>query len=145
VAAAWRAGQVEKVYLALASGRPERKTFTVDVPIGPLPHPRLGSVHAASATGRGALSRVQVLELRQQSAVLAVTIETGRPHQIRIHLAAVGHPLVGDPLYGPGGVPRGDALPGDGGYWLHAWRLVLAHPRGGHRIALECPPPPPLR
>jgi 23S rRNA pseudouridine1911/1915/1917 synthase len=76
-----------------------------------------------------------------------VDIETGRPHQIRIHLAFAGHPLVGDPLYGPGGVPRAGiiALPGDGGYFLHAERLAFVHPVTGHPVELLAPAPWELR
>ncbi len=76
-----------------------------------------------------------------------VEIATGRPHQIRIHMAWAGHPLAGDPLYGPGGLPLPEtqALPGDPGYLLHAHRLELEHPRTGARLRLECQPPPMLR
>jgi 23S rRNA pseudouridine1911/1915/1917 synthase len=82
-----------------------------------------------------------------QASLLEIQIETGRPDQIRIHLAAVGQPLVGDPFYGAGGVPLPDgrALPGDGGYLLHATRLEFPHPRTGMRTIVECPPPPGLR
>ena len=146
VALEWRRGRVEKEYRALVSGRPALETFTIDTPIGLVAHPRLGHVYAASPSGKPAVSHVRVLALRGENALVAVTIPTGRPHQIRIHLAAAGHPLVGDPLYVEGGVPGPDpGLPGEGGYRLHAHRLALAHPATGRRIELECPLPPELR
>jgi 23S rRNA pseudouridine1911/1915/1917 synthase len=142
VAATWRAGGVERVYRGLVAGAPRWDAVDVEVPIGPVPHARLGSVHAAAATGKPARSRVVVVERRTDRAVVEVRIETGRPHQIRIHLAAAGHPLAGDPLYVAGGVPSSDAaLPGDGGYLLHAHRLTLPHPRTGRRVAFEAPLP----
>jgi 23S rRNA pseudouridine1911/1915/1917 synthase len=146
VAAEWRTGRIEKEYRALVTGRPALEVFTVDTPIGLVPHPRLGQVHAALPTGKPAVSHVRVLATRDGQAIVAVTIPTGRPHQIRIHLAAAGHPLVGDPLYVEGGRPGPDpGRPGEGGYRLHAHRLVLTHPATGHRLALECAPPPELR
>ncbi|HSD65990.1 MAG TPA: RluA family pseudouridine synthase [Vicinamibacteria bacterium] len=146
VAAEWRAGRVEKEYRALVTGRPVSESFTIDTPIGLVPHPRLGRVHAASPAGRAAVSHVHVLARRDGATLVAVSIPTGRPHQVRIHLAAAGHPLVGDPLYVEGGVPGPDpALPGEGGYRLHSHRLALAHPLTGRRLELECPPPPELR
>lgn len=146
VAAQWRSGAVEKEYRALVVGRPERNTFSVDSPIGLVPHPKLGHVHAAHPAGRPALSHVRVLAYAELGTLVSVTIATGRPHQIRIHLAAAGHPLVGDPLYVAGGVPgETAALPGDGGYWLHAWRLGFRHPASGTSLALECAPPPILQ
>ncbi len=146
VAGEWRAGHVEKEYRALVTGVPAQEAFTVEARIGPVPHPRLGSVHAVSAQGRPAVSHVRVVERRADAALIAVGIPTGRPHQIRIHLAAAGHPLLGDPLYAAGGLPRADpALPGAGGYWLHAYRLRLRHPATGEWLALECGPPPVLQ
>lgn len=145
VSAAWRTARVEKSYRALAAGVPDRESFSIDAPIGPVPHPRLGSVHAARPDGKPAVSHVRVLEARKDASLLEVSIETGRPHQIRIHLAWAGHPLVGDPLYGPGGVPLSEpGLPGDPGYRLHAQRLALAHPTTGARLVIECPSPAPL-
>jgi 23S rRNA pseudouridine1911/1915/1917 synthase len=90
---------------------------------------------------------VRVLERRSRTSLVEVDIETGRPHQIRIHLAAAGHPLAGDPLYVAGGLPDASnrALPGDLGYRLHALRLVLDHPVTGRRLTLECRPPAALR
>jgi len=146
VTTAWREGRVEKRYLALVSGIPAKEAFTIEVPIGPVPHPRLGQVHAASATGKPSTSHVRRLAVRNDETLVEVSIPTGRPHQIRIHLAAAGHPLVGDPLYGKGGLPLAEpALPGEGGFWLHSHRLALTHPATGDRIELECAPPPPLR
>jgi len=143
---------VGKVYRALCTGHPPTDAFTVEAPIGEVPHPLLGTVHAASPDGRKSRSHVRVLERRgggddPPGALVEVTIETGRPHQIRIHLAFAGHPLVGDPLFGAGGLPLPgtQALPGDPGYLLHAQRLELDHPVSGARLVIECPPPPALR
>jgi 23S rRNA pseudouridine1911/1915/1917 synthase len=139
---AWREGQVDKSYRALVTGVPERDAFSVDAAIGPVPHPRLGRVHAASSSGKPALSHVRVLARRRDHAIVEVRIPTGRPHQIRIHMAVAGHPLVGDPVYGGGGTLLSEpGLPGDGGYRLHAHRLALDHPRTGRRLELECSPP----
>lgn len=142
-----RERRATKVYRALVEGHPELDTFTVATPIGPMPHPILGTVHAASPHGRAALSHVTVLQRRSTGTLVEVHIETGRPHQIRIHLAAAGHPLVGDPLYQKGGgiLAGTRILPGDLGYLLHAYRLSLPHPRTGHGLDLECQPPPALR
>jgi len=146
VAQQWRDGGVGKEYRALVTGHPAEASFAVDARIGPVPHPRLGAVHAVAADGRPATSHVRVVAARGDPTLVSVSIATGRPHQIRIHLAAAGHPLVGDPLYAAGGGFAPDpALPGDGGYWLHAERLTLLHPVTGQRLVVECAPPPMLR
>jgi len=142
---ALRERQAVKIYRALVEGYPAQDVFTVDTPIGPVPHAALGSVHAASPAGKAARSHAKVLERREAASLVEVRIETGRPHQIRIHMAACGHPLAGDPLYGPGGVPKEGALPGDLGYLLHAYRLTFPHPRTGIQVDLRCEPPPVLR
>ncbi len=110
-------------------------------------HRLLGSVHAACAGGKPSFSRVTVLERREDTSLVEVEITTGRPHQIRIHLAAAGHPLAGDPLYGPGGLPRNEtgALPGDSGYRLHARLLGFRRPGTGEDVEVEAPAPPSLR
>lgn len=146
LAQAWRAHAVTKDYLALVDGDPPWDTHEVEQPIGPVPHPTLGSVHAATGDGRPAHSVVTVVERRPGETLVDVRITTGRPHQIRIHLAAAGHPLAGDPLYAPGGRPRAAApgLPGDGGYLLHAHRLRIAHPDGRRILDLRAEPPPRL-
>jgi len=143
----WAAREIGKRYRALARGVPERWEFAIDTPIGPVPHALLGSVHGASPRGKPSSSLVNVLEQRRDVFLCDVRITTGRPHQIRIHLAAAGFPLVGDPLYARGGVPAAGcaALPGDPGYRLHAAELVFTHPRSRRRTSIECAPPPPLR
>jgi 23S rRNA pseudouridine1911/1915/1917 synthase len=147
LAAAWRTHRIEKVYHALVDGAPQTERFSIDTPIGPIPFPRLGSVHAARSDGKPSLSHVRVIERRDGASLVEITIESGRPHQIRIHLAAAGFPLCGDPFYAPGGLPHseGDALPGDTGYSLHASRLRFRHPADGRTMALECLPPAVLR
>ena len=143
----WSAREVGKRYRALAGGAPDWEEMTITAPIGPVPHALLGSIHAASPQGKSALSRVTVLERRADAFLCDVTIATGRPHQIRIHLAAAGHPLVGDPLYIAGGLPAADsrALPGDPGYHLHAAELRFRHPATGRELVITCGLPPLLR
>ena len=145
----------EKIYRALL--RPPQEgspllglglgqSLTIDTPIGRRPHPRLGSIWCAAALSPDALaarSRFTLLEVRAEGWLFAVAIATGRPHQIRIHAAAAGAPLLGDPLYVPGGLAGPDALPGDGGYRLHAHRFSLSTP-DGRALQLQAPLPPEL-
>jgi len=139
----WREGQVEKRYRALCSGRAAQDHYEITAPIGPVPHPLLGWVHGANPQGKPSASTARVLERRDAETLFEVHIHTGRPEQIRIHLAFIGHPLVGDPVFARGGVPREDApgLPGDGGYLLHAEWLAFQHPVSGRPVSLHAPPP----
>lgn len=146
---AWRNGNVQRFYRGLVEGVPGKSGFTVETPIGPVPHPVLGTVHGASnePLARAARTDVRVIRTSSAGSLVEVEIKTGRPDQIRIHLASVNHRLLGDPLYGPGGTPRSDsrALPGEGGYWLHAERISFPHPLSGDETVVECEPPPCLR
>ena len=123
-------------------------TVSLTTAIGRCPHVLLGSIWAAALpAAAGALparSELHLLERGERGWLVEVTIATGRPHQIRIHTAAAGAPLLGDPLYGPGGGAQAGALPGDGGYHLHAPRLQLVCP-DGDLLALEAPLPEALR
>jgi len=134
---------VQKRYRTLASGVIDAD-FDVNIPIGPVPYAPMGTVHAASAAGRPASTRVTVIERRADSTLCDVAIFTGRPHQIRIHLAAAGHPLVGDPVYGLGGLPLPGclAVPGDPGFSLHAASIGFRHPETGEHVVVEAPLPP---
>jgi 23S rRNA pseudouridine1911/1915/1917 synthase len=141
-------GDCRKHYLALvvAGGLPlaAGESVEIAVPIGRRPHPRLGRLWAAAAgdsTALPARSRVTLLRHGACADLVEVAIATGRPHQIRIHCAALGAPLLGDPLYRPGGDAWSQALPGEGGYRLHAHRLRLRRSEGVD-LALETPPPP---
>lgn len=141
---AMREGEIRKTYLALVAGMPAVDAFTIDVPIGPVSYAPLGMLYAASSTGKASRSICRVLRRDRVSgtALLAVEIPTGRPHQIRIHCAAAGYPLHGDPLYRAGGLPlEGTAVPGDGGYLLHSWRLRFTDPDTGEIRTVVAPPP----
>jgi 23S rRNA pseudouridine1911/1915/1917 synthase len=142
--------RIRKVYLALASGTTMPDTFTVDVPIGPVPYRRPETVHAYYPDGRPSISHVRVIRRlpEEKASLLEVMIPTGRPHQIRIHLSYAGFPLVGDPLYQIGGIPRADSIddawaatPGDSGYFLHSWKIRFSHPERGEDVEVICPPP----
>ena len=156
-----RMGHCRKAYRALlqppASGSPlwqlqPGESLALTTPIGRHHHARLGTIWAAaaaagpagSAAPLQARSELTLLQRGQTAWLAEVTIATGRPHQIRIHTAAAGAPLLGDPLYAPGGCAQAGALPGDGGYHLHAHRLQLPCPEG-NLLALEAPLPDPLR
>ena len=138
---------IQKQYLALASGVPTENTYDIQTPIGECDHPRLGKVFAANPQGKSARSVARVVQKRSNTTVFEVDLHTGRPHQIRIHLASIGHPLEGDPLYAPGGLPKTDhpGLPGDPGYWLHAQRITFTHPSSNKSMELTAPPPDILR
>ncbi len=137
--------RIQKIYLAKVDQGVQCDRFTVTNPIGKIPHPLIGYIYGATPQGKFARSECQVVQRNSDSTIIQVTILTGRPHQIRIHLAAAGYPLMGDPLYGVGGIPlvrqNEVSLPGDCGYHLHAYRLAFTHPRSNKRIDLICPAP----
>jgi len=139
---AWRTHRVHKEYRALLAGE-LRAPWREDHPIGPIPHPTLGTITAASPNGRPSLTEFFPLQTVDQQTVAEVHLHTGRPHQIRIHAAVAGFPLVGDPLYGKGGtpIPGVRAFPSDLGYFLHAHRLRFQHPTTGVSLEIEAPPP----
>ncbi len=141
--------QIRKTYRALVESGSLPDHFCITQPIGKVPHPSLSYLYAATANGKFAYSECRVLKRHSRTTLLEVTILTGRPHQIRIHLASIGYPLVGDPLYGPGGGATDLAIanrimPSDCGYFLHATQLAFTHPQTGKPMQIFCPPPPAL-
>jgi 23S rRNA pseudouridine1911/1915/1917 synthase len=137
----FRSFEPRKTYLALALGCELPGSAIVRERILRVPHGPM-HIHVAHPAGKPATTRLRVLRrdvARARSLVAAQPI-TGRPDQIRIHLAALGAPIVGDPLFGVGGVAISDARPGDGGYFLHAAALSFVHPTTRQWIKLRSAP-----
>jgi 23S rRNA pseudouridine1911/1915/1917 synthase len=127
----------ERRYLALATGRLEPKEGTIEAPIGrDLRHRKRMAVHGVGA--RPARTSYRVLEYLDGFTLLEARLHTGRTHQIRVHLAAVGHPLAGDRSY------HGAQLEGLDRQFLHAYRLALHSPSTGRSLEFESPLPPDL-
>ncbi len=146
----FRVRSLSKVYRALigpASVDELSDRFTCDYPIGKLPYEGLSYLYGHCEGGLASKSECTVLRRDADSTLVDVSILTGRPHQIRIHLAAAGFPMLGDPLYAAGGVPiaGSKAMPGDCGYHLHAHRLRFLHPRTGKTLYVVAEPPAILR
>jgi len=141
-----RWAEVQKEYRTVVQGVANFDSIGIRTPIGLISHPRLGEIFGASWSGKASRSVVRVLRRKASATVCSVEIMTGRPHQIRIHLASIGHPLLGDPVYGSGGgIVQNAGLPGDAGYSLHAHRIAFQHPTFGSPISIEAPLPECLR
>ncbi|MGX6448590.1 RluA family pseudouridine synthase [Patulibacter sp. S7RM1-6] len=130
--------EVTREYLALVEGRPDARSGTIDAPIGRDRHHRTRQSIDTDAPRR-AVTHFALEELLPRTALLRVTLETGRTHQIRVHLKAIGLPIAGDPEYGR--APGGDDALGLQRQFLHAARLSLTHPITGAPLAVESPLP----
>jgi len=136
--AALRERRVEREYVALVEGVPPARTGTIEAPIGR--HPRVRTRMAVDGVGaREARTHFELRERLAECSLLALRLDTGRTHQIRVHLQAIGHPVCGDPEYGTPG------LLGLARQFLHATRLAFPHPVGGERIELSSPLPEDLQ
>lgn len=132
-----RERRVERRYLALVDGKLRSRTGTIDAPIGRSPRKR----HRMAVNGtpaREARTHFEVRETTARESLLAVRLETGRTHQIRVHMQAIGHPVIGDAAYG------GPVRYGLKRQFLHSSRLGFIHPVTGEDLAFESPLPPDL-
>lgn len=138
----WDMHTVVKVYRAVVAGVVVDDVVVVEAAIGAVADLH-GDLFVAAAHGKRAKSTFRVVERRASTTLCDVEIETGRPHQIRIHAGVIGHPLVDDPVYGTGGVRRAGstARPGETGPLLHAHTLTIVHPRSGQPLTIVAPPP----
>jgi 23S rRNA pseudouridine1911/1915/1917 synthase len=136
-----RRREVEREYLALVEGRPDARTGTIDAPIG-RDRTERKRMSVRSDSARGARTHFEVIETYPRTTLLRVRLETGRTHQIRAHLAAIGHPVCGDRQYG--GTASGRRL-GLTRQFLHAARLRFTHPISGAETCCESKPPADLR
>jgi 23S rRNA pseudouridine1911/1915/1917 synthase len=138
---AFRQRTVTKTYHALVQGHPDPMTGTVDAPIDR--HPTSAYKFAVVQGGRDSVTHYDTIEAFRHATLLDINLETGRTHQIRVHMAAIKHPCVGDVTYGAD--PTLSKKLGLERQWLHATRLAFAHPDDGRRMELESPYPADLQ
>ncbi|MFZ4841403.1 RluA family pseudouridine synthase [Mycetocola saprophilus] len=129
--------EVEKIYHAVVQGHPDPLAGTIDAPIGR--HPRHDWKFAITTDGKHSITHYETLEAFLRGSLLEIHLETGRTHQIRVHMAAQRHPCVGDPLYG-GDAHLAERL-GLTRQWLHARQLAFTHPGTGEWVSFEAPYP----
>jgi 23S rRNA pseudouridine1911/1915/1917 synthase len=131
---------VDKRYHALVQGHPDPLRGTVDAPTGR--HPSGDGRFAVVSDGRPSVTHYDTLEAFRAASLISVLLETGRTHQIRVHMAAIRHPCCGDLLYGADPVLA--ARLGLTRQWLHAVELSFAHPADGRPVTFASPYPPDL-
>lgn len=134
---AFREREVEKEYRAVVQGHPDPLRGTVDAPIDR--HPRRPGLFAVVADGKPSVTHYDTEEAFRAASLLSVRLETGRTHQIRVHMAALRHPCVGDLAYGAD--PTLAQRLGLDRQWLHAARLAFAHPADGTWVEFTSPDP----
>ncbi|QYX31706.1 RluA family pseudouridine synthase [Sphaerospermopsis torques-reginae] len=133
-----QAKTARREYLGVVYGAPKTESGTVDLPIGRHPQDRKKmAIVSIEEGGRSAITHWQVKERLGNYTLIHFQLETGRTHQIRVHSAKIGHPILGDPVYGSGR-SVGVNLPGQA---LHAWRLKLQHPISGNWVEVTAPLP----
>jgi 23S rRNA pseudouridine1911/1915/1917 synthase len=134
---AFKERRIDKRYHALVQGHPDPFRGTVDAPIDR--HPSGGARFAVVAGGKPSVTHYDTIEAFRAATLLDINLETGRTHQIRVHMAAIKHPCVGDLMYGAD--PTLAARLGATRQWLHAVKLGFEHPTQGHWVEFESPYP----
>jgi 23S rRNA pseudouridine1911/1915/1917 synthase len=134
---AFRTRSVDKTYHALVQGHPDPHTGTIDAPIAR--HPKHDFKFTVRADGRASVTHYDTLEAHRFASLLTIKLETGRTHQIRVHMSALKHPCVGDLQYGAD--PTLAKRVGLDRQWLHAVHLGFEHPRTGEWVDFESPYP----
>jgi len=137
---AFKEREVDKIYHAVVQGHPDPLVGTIDAPIGR--HPTHSWKFAVTPTGKDSVTHYETIEAFRGAALLEIDLETGRTHQIRVHMAAHRHPCVGDPLYGAD--PTLSARLGLKRQWLHARQLAFTHPTTGDWMEFTSEYPPDL-
>lgn len=137
---AFKEREVDKIYHAVVQGHPDPLAGTIDAPIGR--HPTHSWKFAVTPAGKDSVTHYETLEAFPGASLLEIHLETGRTHQIRVHMAAHRHPCVGDPLYGAD--PTLSAKLGLTRQWLHAHELSFAHPATGDWVTFTSDYPPDL-
>ena len=138
---AFKERTVDKTYHALVQGLPDPIEGTIDAPIAR--HPSAGWKFAVTQDGRHSVTHYSVIEAFRRASLLDIHLETGRTHQIRVHMSSVGHPCVGDPMYGSD--PKLSKELGLKRQWLHATKLGFDHPRTGEYMEVTSEYPEDLR
>jgi 23S rRNA pseudouridine1911/1915/1917 synthase len=133
----FRTRTVKKVYHALVQGHPDPSSGTIDAPISR--HPQENYKYAVVQGGRESITHYETLEAFPYASLLKIELETGRTHQIRVHMSAIKHPCVGDPMYGAD--PKLAEKLGLTRQWLHATSLTFKHPRTGAEVTFDSPYP----
>ncbi|HPU03521.1 MAG TPA: RluA family pseudouridine synthase [Rhodoglobus sp.] len=133
--------EVRKIYHAVVQGHPDPLAGTIDAPIGR--HPGASWKFAITADGKPSVTHYETLEAFPSAALLEIELETGRTHQIRVHMAAQRHPCVGDAMYGAD--PSISSRLGLTRQWLHAFRLGFEHPATGEFVEFSSDYPPDLQ
>jgi 23S rRNA pseudouridine1911/1915/1917 synthase len=143
--AVFKAHAVGRAYVALVEGAMPHDSGTIARPLVQDPLRRRRRVARRDEEGRRAVTHYRVLERQENATLVALRLETGRTHQIRIHLASIGHPVVGDAVYGSRAEETGHRAIAAPRQMLHARELVLEHPATGRAIRCESPLPPDFR